>query len=209
MAGIYYAVHLAAHKAHEFSRQVRDSAILAALPADAGSTGSVDGTIGPGDCRLLSKEDVGRAIGVTIVATRTMTAGCEYLAQGTVGDLTAKHIAAVMASKGVSPEQQQMIQSLSRGILGATQGQGDESSQDQNVNSVVVAFTIAPNAGDSLGTVGPGSKPISGIGDEAVEASGSVMMVRKGNKLLRITYSTCPCTVEAVKPLARRLATSL
>jgi hypothetical protein len=33
--------------------------------------------------------------------------------------------------------------------------------------------------------------------------------VRKGKKLIRITYSTCPCTIDAIKPLAQRLAASL
>jgi hypothetical protein len=60
-----------------------------------------------------------------------------------------------------------------------------------------------------LDEAGPGAKPLTGIGDEAFDASGSVMMVRKGGKLIRITYSTCPCTVDAIKPLAQRLAASL
>ena len=220
LGGIFYALHLAAHKAHEISRQVRERATLSALPAESGSTGGSDvsgGTPGPGDCRLLSKEEVGRAIGVAIVATKTTDAGCEYLAHGTAGDMTAKHIAAMMASKGASAQQQQMIQNLSRGLFGATKDQADGSSQDPDVNSVVMAFTIDPNAArtqmttneNGLERMGPGSKPISGIGDEAFDASGAVMMVRKGDKLIRITYSTCPCTIEAIKPLARRLAASL
>lgn len=32
------------------------------------------------------------------------------------------------------------------------------------------------------------------------------MTIRKGNKLIRIMYTTCPCTIEAVKPLAKKLA---
>jgi len=218
VAGIFYAVHLASRKAHEFSRQVRDGGLLSALPNDSGASDGSDlsaGTLGPGACRFLSKEDVGRAIGVAIVATKTTRGGCEYLAQGTAGDMTAKHIAALMASKGATAQQQQMFQSLSRGLLGSAQSQADGSSPP--VNTVVMAFTIDPNAARTqmstneglLDGVGTGAKHLTGIGDEAFDSSGSVMMVRKGDKLIRITYSTCPCTIDAIKPLAQRLAASL
>ncbi len=217
VAGMFYALHLASRKAHEFSRQVRDTA-LSSLAADSGNAGGSNvgaGPLGPGACRFLSKDDVGRAIGVAIVATKTTVGGCEYLAQGTAGDMTAKHIAALMASKGATAQQQQMFQTLSRGLLGGAQSQADGSNPP--VSTVVMAFTIDPNAArtqmsmneNALDGAAPGAKPLTGIGDEAFDASGSVMMVRKGNQLIRITYSTCPCTVDAIKPLAQRLASSL
>jgi len=215
VAGIFYALHLASRKAHEFSRQVRDSARLSSVPSDSGTASALDGsvgTLGPGACRLLSKEDVGRAIGVAIVATKTTVGGCEYLAQGTPGDMVAKHIAAVMASKGVTEQQQQILHNLS-GILSGAQSQADGSSPP--INTVVMAFTIVPNAANTQTNDGasdgaaPDAKPLTGIGDEAFDASGSVMTVRKGKKLIRITYSTCPCTIDAIKPLAQRLAASL
>jgi hypothetical protein len=163
---------------------------------------------------LLSKEDVGRAIGVAIVATKTTVGGCEYLAQGTPGDMVAKHIAAVMASKGVTEQQQQILHNLS-GILSGTQSQTDGTAPA--VNSVVMAFTIVPNAANTQMSTndgasdgaGPDAKPLTGIGDEAFDASGSVMTVRKGKKLIRITYSTCPCTIDAIRPLAQKLVASL
>ena len=43
-------------------------------------------------------------------------------------------------------------------------------------------------------------------GDQAMDESGAMMMVRKGDKLIRIMYSTCPCSVDAIKRLARMLA---
>ena len=57
-----------------------------------------------------------------------------------------------------------------------------------------------------MGRLGPGQVSIPGIGDEAMDESGAMMMVRKGDKLIRIIYSTCPCSVEAIKPLAKTLA---
>jgi hypothetical protein len=201
VAGIFYAVHLASRKAHEFSRQVRDAGLLSSLPAGSdtasGSDGSV-GTLGPGACRFLNKEDVGRAIGVAIVATRTTVGGCEYLAQGT-------------ASKGATAQQQQAFQSLAHGLLGSAQRQADGSGAP--INTVVMTFTIDPNAAKTRmsmdDSVGPGAKHIDGIGDDALDASGSVLMLRKGNQLIRITYSTCPCTIDAIKPLTQELAASL
>ena len=217
VAGVFYALHLASRKAHQLSRQVRDTGLLSSLPTDNGTAGGSDvsaGTLGPGACRFLSKEVVGRAIGIPIVATKTTSGGCEYLAQGTVGDMTAKHIAALMASKGATAQQQQVFQSLSHSLLAGPQNQADGSSP---VNSVVMAFTIDPNASRNqmstnenvLDEAGPSAKRLTGIGDEAFDASGSVLMVRKGDKLIRITYSTCPCTVDAIKPLAQTLAASL
>jgi hypothetical protein len=95
--------------------------------------------------------------------------------------------------------------------LGSAQGQADGSGAP--INTVVMAFTIDPNAAKTQMSmnenVGPGAKRLSGIGDEALDASGSVLMVRKSNQLIRITYSTCPCTIDAIKPLAQRLAASL
>jgi hypothetical protein len=36
-----------------------------------------------------------------------------------------------------------------------------------------------------------------------------MIMVRKGSKLVRIMYLTCPCRIEAVKPLAKEIADAL
>lgn len=82
---------------------------------------------------------------------------------------------------------------------------------------MVIAFTIDPNSAQAqmtfnqnvLGGIGPARKPIDGIGDEAFETVGSVMTIRKGDKLISITYSSCPCTVNAIKPLARKLTEAL
>ena len=60
-----------------------------------------------------------------------------------------------------------------------------------------------------LGRLGPGQKAIPDIGDQAMDESSAMMMVRKGDKLIRIMYSTCPCSVEAIKPLAKMLADRL
>jgi hypothetical protein len=217
VVGMFYVLHLASRKAHELSRRVLESpGVMSSLNPDSDAASAKgEGTLGPGACRFLSKEDVGRSIGIPIVAARTTPAGCEYLAKGTLSEMTGKHIAAMMAAKGASVQQQQMIQNLSSGLLGGA-NQTNGSNQDANVNAVVVAFTIDPNSAGAqmatnqtaLGSIGPG-KPLAGIGDEAFDSSGSLLMVRKGDKLIRIRYSTCPCTVDAIKPLAQEIAGAL
>ena len=127
--GMSYALHLASRKAHEFSRRV-NSGIISSLAADSASTSTAaSGMAGPGACRFLSKEDVSRSIGVPIVATRTTATGCEYLAKGTSTEMTAKRIAAIMAARGASAEQQQMFQNLSHGLLsGSSETDGSEQN---------------------------------------------------------------------------------
>ena len=63
---------------------------------------------------------------------------------------------------------------------------------------------------DSAGKAGPrAAKHSRASAIEAFDESGAMMLVRKGDKLIRIMYSTCPCGVEAIKPLAKTLADRL
>jgi hypothetical protein len=50
---------------------------------------------------------------------------------------------------------------------------------------------------------------IDGIGDEAFSKADSMMFVRKGDKLIRIMYMTCPCSTNAIKPLAKQIVANL
>ena len=47
---------------------------------------------------------------------------------------------------------------------------------------------------------------LTGIGDEAYVAGGSMLMVRKGNTVARFMYISCPCNTDNIKPLAQKLA---
>jgi hypothetical protein len=60
-----------------------------------------------------------------------------------------------------------------------------------------------------LGGLGPSATDLPGIGDEAFDIAGASMMFRKGDKMVRIMYSTCPCGLENIKPLAKKLADRL
>ena len=238
--GVYYVVYRVKQKVHEVAHDVTrnvpgmgsdadngsssgDNSILGSISkmasgsnSDSGSSGS-NGGISGDPCRFLSKEEVGRAIGVEIVATESGDAGCSYLAHGNSGDMTAKHMAAMAGTRGADAKSQQMVQSLAGGLFKSFQSEGHDTGMDKNGNVPVFIFSVDNTSAETqmrlnakvLGMLGPGQQGIPGIGDQAMDESGAMLMVRKGDKLIRIMYSTCPCTLEAIKPLAKTLADRL
>ena len=230
--GVYYVVYRVKQKVHEVARDVpglgsssennsnSSGGIMGSISkmvsgnSSSSSGNSSNGAISGDPCRLLSKEEVGRAVGVEIVATETSDAGCSYLAHGDSADMTAKHMAAMMGTKGADAKTQQTIQTLTGGLAKMIQSEGHDTNMDSNGNVPVFGFSVDNTAAEAqmrlnakvLGRLGPGQQGIPGIGDQAMDESGAMMMVRKGDKLIRIMYSTCPCSVDAIKPLAKTLA---
>jgi hypothetical protein len=237
--GVYYVVYRVKQKVHEVARNVPglgsssddssssgDHSMMGSISKMVSGTSNSDssdsgadekGGISGGACRFLSKDEVGSAIGVQIVATQSSPAGCSYLAHGDSADMTAKHMSAMMAAKGADEQTQKMIQGFAGGMGKMFQSEGHDKGTDSNGNVPVFGFSVDNTAADAqmrlnakvLGTLGPGQVGIPGIGDQAMDESGAMMMVRKGDKLIRIMYSTCPCSVEAIKPLAKTLADRL
>jgi hypothetical protein len=222
--GVYYVVYRVKKKVHEVADQipgVGSSGSIFNSTSSGSSSGSggngANGGISGDPCRLLSKDEVGRAIGVEIVATSTADGGCSYLAKGNSGDMTAKHMSAMVAGKGADAKTQQMIQGITGGMFKAMQSDNHEATSDANGNVPVFTFSIDNNSADTqmqlnqkvLGGLGPGQQEVLNIGDQAFDEAGAMMMVRKGDKLIRIMYSTCPCGLEQIKPLAKRLADRL
>jgi hypothetical protein len=217
--GVYYVVYRIKKKVHEVAAEIPGgSSILNSGSNSSGGPGSgSNGGIRGDACRLLSKEEVGRAIGVEILATTTADGGCSYLAKGDSGGMTAKHMSAMIGAKGADAKTQQMVQGFAGGMFKAIQSDNHEAATDANGNVPVFTFGIDNNAADTqmqlnrkvLGGLGPGETDISGIGDEAFDIAGASMMFRKGDKMVRIMYSTCPCGLENIKPLAKTLADRL
>jgi hypothetical protein len=217
--GVYYVVYRVKKKVHEVAAEIPGgSSILnsgsdGSSSAGSGSNGGIRGDA----CRLLSKEEVGHAIGVEILATQTTDAGCSYLAKGDSGGMTAKHMSAMIGAKGADAKTQQMVQGFAGSMFKAMQSENHEETSDSNGNVPVFAFSIDTNSADTqmqlnrkvLGGLGPGAQDISGIGDQAFDIAGASMMFRKGDKMVRIMYSTCPCGLEEIKPLAKKLADRL
>jgi hypothetical protein len=239
--GVYYVVYRVKQKVHEVAHEVTrnvpgmgstsdsgsgsgDNSILGSISKMAsGSSNSSDsdsksnGGISGDPCRLLSKEEVGRAIGVEIVTTERGDAGCSYLAHGDSADMTAKHMAAMAGTNGADAKSQQMVQGLAGGLFKSFQSEGHDTGMDKNGNVPVFVFSVDNTNAEMqmrlnakvMGSLGPGQQGIPGIGDQAMDESSAMLMVRKGDKLIRIMYSTCPCTLEAIKPLAKMLADRL
>jgi hypothetical protein len=217
MGGIFYVAHRVSQKIHEVTGGLigsgTDSNASAATRSDAGSDR------GTGDaCRMLSKEDVSRGIGVEIIRAEPTDNGCSYIAHGDQADMTARHTTAMMASRGADKKTQQMIQTISGGMFKVFQSESKEAPTGNPGEVMVFGFGIDRNAAEMqmrlnakmLGNLGPnGAEGIPDIGDQAFASGDSMLMVRKGNNLVRIMYMTCPCNTDAVKPLARKIADAL
>jgi hypothetical protein len=225
--GVYYVVYRVKKKVHEVAAEIPGGgSIFNSDSNNSGSSGSGSGSgNGSGSnggvsgdvCRFLSKDEVGRAIGVEIDATQSADVGCAYMAKGNSGDMTAKHMSAMIGAKGADAKAQQMVQGFAGGMIKAMQSDNHEATSDANGNVPVFTFSIDNNSAETqmqlnrkvLGGLGPSATDISGIGDEAFDIAGASMMFRKGDKMVRIMYSMCPCGLEQIKPLAKKLADRL
>lgn len=210
MCGLFYIGHRVVNKIKTAAAEKGLSMPSGDISSESASAASITDY-----CVLLSKEDVSAAIGVPVVATHNSGEGCEYLAHGTSSDMTARHMSAMMAVKGADGQTQDKIHEMAGAFFKSEQQEHQEASSDANGNVPVVVFSVDTSGAREqmklnskvLGVLGPsGSTPLSGIGDEAFDSAGGMLFVRKGDKLIRITYTTCPCNIEAIKPLARKLA---
>jgi hypothetical protein len=163
-------------------------------------------------CSLLSAADVSAAIGVPIVSAEANDANaCVYTAKGTADDMASKHMSAVMKQNGGNAQQQQMMEQFSSLLKPKKQ----DGPVDPNATTPVLMMDVdaedarvAMKMFKSLLGNQPGAQKIT-IGDEAFDASGSVLMVMKNGHLIRFTYATCPCGTDAMKPLAKKVADQL
>jgi hypothetical protein len=221
--GAYYVAHKVTQKYHEAKDQILGATSGSNPDASggsvsAGSSGdSSDSSAGSlGDvCRFLSKEDVSRAVGVPIVRAQPGDNGCTYIAKGSMGDMTAKHMKAMLASRGADAKSQEMAEKFAGGLFKAFAD--DKSSGVQDTSEVpVFGFSIDQNNADAqmrlnakmLGNLGD-QQGLPGIGDQAFVSADGMIMVRKGKSLVRIMFTACPCGTEQVKPLAKEIADAL
>ena len=166
-------------------------------------------------CRFLSKEDVSKAIGIEIIRAESADNGCSYIAKGTQADMTAKHAAAMLGDRGADKKTQQIAEQFAGGIFKMTQENKPPSPQDASGEVPVFNFGLDQNDAEAqmrlnaktLAVLGS-QEGLPGIGDQAfVQADG--MMGGKGKTLVRIMYSTCPCGLPQVEPLAEKIADAL
>lgn len=183
--------------------------------SSSGGTGAGK-TAGIDVCRLLSKEDVGRAVGVQIARAQPGDNSCSYIAKGDKAEMLAKHATAMMAARGADQQTQQTIQKFAGGMFKQFQSEQPASEQDTSGEVPVFSFSIDQNAADEqmrlnakvLGVMGD-QEGLPGIGDQAFASADGIIMMRKGKNFVRIMFIACPCNTNAVKPLAKEIADAL
>jgi hypothetical protein len=225
LAGLYYGVQMVRQKVHQIAGQE--------LGGSSAFNGSDSREGFKGDpCRFLSKAEVSQAVGVVVIRADAKDDGCSYIAKGDPADVTAKHAAAMLGGLGADAQTQKAIQKFA-GAIFAQQQADDKSLSAQAVTGevpvLVVSFTsgnarmemkltrgtlgrvtnVVPAASENAGAQDTGSGNLTGIGDEAFVAGGSMILVRKGNTVAHFTYISCPCNTGNIKPLAQMVASRL
>jgi len=220
VVGVYYLAHRVSQKIH----QATDGILGSSSDSSRGSSGSAQSdSAGSGAassmgnvCRFLSKEDVGRAVGVEIARTQPGDDSCSYIAKGDKADMLAKHVTAMTAARGADKQTQQTIQTVAGGMFKAFQSEQPASEQDTSGEVPVFSFSVDQNAAEEqmrlnakvLGVMGD-QESLPGVGDQAFVSADGVIMMRKGKNFVRIMFVACPCNTDAVKPLAKEIADAL
>ena len=215
VGGLYYAVHRVSQKIHEEAGRILGPSPSTSSP-DSVSSGTGSGKVGIDVCRLLSKEDVGRAVGIVIARAQPEDNSCSYLAKGDKADMLAKHATAMMAARGADKQTQQTIQKFAGGMFKEFQSEKPASEQDNSGEVPVLSFSVDQNAAEEqmrlnakvLGVIGD-QQSLPGIGDQAFVSADGMIMMRKGKNFVRILFIACPCNTDAVKPLAKEIADAL
>jgi hypothetical protein len=209
IAGVFYVGYRVRQKAREMglsSEHFHNSSTLR----------GVDG------CQWLSASEVSAAIGMPVAHTESSggdTAGCTYSVAANATDLTMKHMAALNRAQmsQMSKADQEKMQDFGKSVL---QGAGAPTGNvaEHPGETAVMAFTVDENGSQfqmnltrgMMSRLGPmASKSVPDLGDEAFDAAGAILMVRKGDKLLRIMYMQCPCGLEEIVPLARTIVAKM
>jgi hypothetical protein len=222
--GVYYVAHKVSQKYHQVSDEIlgsgSDSSTIShgegsGVGASESGRSAESGTMGD-VCRLLSKGDVSKAIGIEIVRTEPGDNACAYIAKGTKSDMMAKHATAMMAARGADTKTQQMIQTFAGGMGRMFESEKPESERDTSGEVPVFSFSVDQNSADAqmrlnekgLAILGD-QQVLPGIGDQAFVSAEGMIFVRKGKSLVRLLYISCPCGTEQIKPLAKEIADAL
>jgi zinc-ribbon domain len=217
-AGMVYAAHRVSQRVHAIVKDELqgDDAPGSASRRDGSKTANSSSSLG-NVCRFLSKEDVGSAIGVPIVRAESADNGCNYYAKGDQAQMSAKHVSAMVASKGADPKTQKMIEGITGGLFQSFQ-QDKPDTSDGSGTVIVFNFSLDNNAAveqmnlnrKAMQHVGGATvQDMPSVADEAFVTGDSGIIARKGDKLIRVMYMTCPCNTTAVEPLVQKLAAAL
>jgi hypothetical protein len=226
VAGIVYAAHRVSQRVHAIVKGVQgedDAPTPGKLSGSGSGSGGGDersagskGSMG-NVCRYLSADAVGSAIGVPIVRAVSEDNACNYFAKGTQAQMTAKHMSSMMATKGADAKTQKMIEGITGGFAAAM---APETSDGGGGDGTVIVFNFSLDDNNAVAQMnlnrkamahvgGASTQDMPGVADEAFVTGDSSIIARKGDKLIRVMYMTCPCNTIAVEPLIQKLAAAL
>ena len=206
IAGIWYVAHRVKQKVHEIGLDDLSAAANA-------NRGPALGGIDP--CSLLSKADVGQAAKVEVIraeADRGNEPGCVYSVRGDISDLVAKH-ASLLHREATTEAQRQQFESVAKSLFQGMNTEQSGSASKHPGEAPVFTFSVTNNGAKAqmnlsrmaFSRMGGGMATIQGLGDDALDIGGAMMLVRKDDKLIRIMYMMCPCNTADVTPLVREL----
>jgi cell division protein FtsB len=208
-AGMWYVVHRVKQKVHEIGLDDLNS------EANSPRTSALAG-IDP--CSLLAKADVAQAATMDVVRAEPTAGnepGCQYSVEGDYGALVAKH-ASLLNKQATTDAQRQQFESMTKNMFKSMNSERGGPGSRHPGESPVFLFSVS-NSGAlaqmnlsrmAFGRLN-GTVTVPGVGDDAMDIGGAMMLVRKGNNLIRIMYMMCPCATDDVVPLARKLVASL
>ena len=228
VAGMIYAAHRVSQRVHAMVKgelQGDD----AAIPGSASGSGTRREVAQNRRVRKApwvtsavtsAPHTVGSAIGVPIVRTEPIDNGCNYFAKGTQAQMTAKHMSAMMATKGADPKTQKMIEGITGALAQSFQTDKAEKSDADSGDGTVLVFNFSLDDNNAAAQMnlnrksmayvgGAATQDMPDIADEAFVTGDSSIIARKGDKLIRVMYMTCPCNTIAVEPLVQKLAAAL
>jgi hypothetical protein len=206
-AGIWYLAHKAKEKFHEIGLDELSDASKA-------NRGPVLSGVDP--CSLLSKADVSQAASVEVVraeVTEGSEPGCAYNVQGDGSELVAKH-ASLLHREATSDAERQQLEEFSKNFShGMQQGLKNGSASRHPGEAPVFLFSVSNAAAKAqmnltrmaFSRMPAGMTTINGLGNEAIDIGGAMMLVREDDKIVRVMYMMCPCTTEDVMPLVKKL----
>jgi hypothetical protein len=233
VGGLWYAAQKIKAKVHDVKAQVMRGESPSTPSGLGGLLGNstTDENAGgfKGDpCRFLSKAEVSQAVGLTVIRTEAKDGGCSYIAKGDPADVTAKHMSSMLGGLGADAKTQKMAQKFAGGLF-AQQEATDKSLAAQAATGEIPVLVLSFTAGHAAmemkmnhgafeyikgGNTGANAAnsatgDLTGLGDEAYVAGGSMLMVRKGNTVARFMYISCPCNTDNIKPLAQMVVSRL
>jgi hypothetical protein len=213
IAGIWYVGHRIKQKVHD-------------MGLDQISNTSQGPVLGGADaCSLLSKDDVGQVVKMTVVRAERpegSDAGCEYSVMGNYPDMIASHLSKMqqdMAAKDnqkLTDAQKEQMDTLTKSFFHSVDSQQGSPAQHPGESPVFI-FSVANTGAKAqmsmtrmaFGRMGPAFTELPGIGDEAFDIGDAMILARKGDKIVRVMYMMCPCTRADAVPLVKTIVGNL